>query len=74
MKILQVLKALRDASEGNPINGWRAVYLDNAKASEECTDMTRTAFRSYLAKLSQRGLYKVIDGYAWGDVKMTDTE
>jgi hypothetical protein len=62
----QVLKSLRDASEGQVIDGWRDVYLDNAKPS----DMRAATFRSYLAKLSQHGYYRPVDGYAFGSVNM----
>ena len=64
------LKALRDHAEGETIDGWRDVYLDNAKASDECSDLSRAAFRGRLAKLSALGLYRPIDGFAWGQVRM----
>jgi hypothetical protein len=51
-----VLRALRENSESGDRDGWRIVYLDNAKASEQCSDMRQ---------------YEPIDGYAWGRVKMT---
>lgn len=63
----KVLSALRKASEGDDDGGWRSVYLDNVQHG-----LSAKSFRSYLAKLSQRGLYRVIDGYAFGSVKMED--
>ena len=66
------LRALRSNSEGETQDGWRVVYLDNAKASEGCADLTPAAFRSRLSKLSALGLYRPIDGFAWGEVKMED--
>jgi hypothetical protein len=63
---MRVLTALRQASESDDGNGWRSVYLDNARPA----GMSNKSFRSYLAKLSQHGLYRVIDGYAFGSVKM----
>ena len=62
----KVLTALRQASESDDGDGWRSVYLDNAIPE----GMSNKSFRSYLAKLSQHGLYRVIDGYAFGSVKM----
>lgn len=66
----KVLTALRQASETDDGEGWRMVYLDNARPA----GMSDKSFRSYLAKLSQHGLYRVIDGYAFGSVKMTGGE
>ena len=65
------LRALRtnvDYEEGE----WGVTYLENAKASEECSDLSITAFRNHLAALTKRGLYLPIDGYAWGRVKLRD--
>jgi len=45
---------------------WGCVYLDNARPS----GMSVASFRSCLAQLSKEGLYKVVDGYAFGDVKV----
>lgn len=61
----KVLTALREASESDDGEGWRMVYLDNARPA----GMSVNSFRSYLAKLSQHGLYRVVDGYAWGSVR-----
>lgn len=63
-----VLESLRKKSESDEGDGWKMVYLDNAIP----TGMPAKTFRSYLAKLSQHGLYEVVDGFAWGRVKMTD--
>lgn len=62
----QVLSALRNNSEGCTENGWKDIYLDNAIP----TGMNDKVFRAALATLSKQGLYKVVDGYAWGRVKM----
>lgn len=64
-----VLEALRKASENDGEPGWRDVYLDNARSLVPVY-MTANTFRSYLAKLSQHGLYRPLDGYAFGTVKM----
>ncbi len=61
----EVLKNLRDSAEGAELNGFCNVYLDNARKG-----MPVAKFRAHLAQLSKLGLYKVIDGYAWGDVKV----
>jgi hypothetical protein len=68
MSTNEVLKALRDHAEGQSINGWRDVCLDNAKPGE----MSPPTFRSCLARLSVQGVYRPIDGYAFGSVKMDD--
>jgi hypothetical protein len=60
-----VWQSLVDNCEGNPSDKWVHVYLDNAKPD----GMSQTTFRAYLATLSKAGVYKPIDGYAWGDVK-----
>ena len=60
----KVLECLRKASEADDGDGWRTVYLDNARPA----GMSDKSFRSYLAKLSQHGLYRVVDGYAFGSV------
>jgi len=62
----KVLTALRQASESDDGDGWRTVYLDNARPD----GMSDKSFRSYLAKLSQHGLYRVLEGYAFGSVRM----
>src|ERR1700730_14217364 len=61
-----VLQELRKAAEGQQDEDWSDVYLDNARPS----GMSERAFRSCLAALSRQGVYRVIDGYAWGKVKM----
>lgn len=67
-----VLNNLRASTEGTFItdkNGakWESVYLDNARKG-----MEQNKFRAQLAVLSKAGLYRVVDGYAWGDVKIED--
>ena len=63
---LDVLCSLRNNVEGNNENGWKMVYLDNARPK----DMNDKQFRGCLAALSKMGVYKVVDGYAWGKVKV----
>lgn len=63
-----VLANLRAAAEGHVIPTgpeWRVVYLDNARGQ-----MSVRAFNGHLSKLKSAGFYKVIDGYAWGEVLM----
>lgn len=64
----QVLAALRANAEdrNQPDAGWLMVYLDNAKPN----NMSQKTFRSCLSVLSHSGVYKVMDGWAWGSVKM----
>lgn len=62
-----VLAALRVHAEGDLDDGWATVYLDNASSS---LTLSAKSFRSALAILSREGLYRVVDGYAWGKVKM----
>lgn len=61
----QVLEALRKASESDAGDGWRDVYLDNARPA----GMSDKSFRSHLAALAKAGLYRPIDGYAFGSVR-----
>jgi len=66
----KVLNALRASCEDrNQNNEWNHVYLDNASAG---LGMTATKFRAQLSVLSKQGLYQVVDGWAWGNVKMND--
>ena len=64
--VATVLNNLRKFAEGCESNGWRDVYLDNARP-EHMTDKT---FRACLASLAKQGLYKPLDGYAFGMIKM----
>lgn len=66
-KAKEVLEAPCQAAEGVSEGEWRNVYLDNALA--ELPGMSPTTFRRYLSVLSTAGYYKVVDGYAWGDVR-----
>ena len=61
------LRQLREAAEGQEIDGWRDVYIDNARRH-----LPVHTYRSHLSELSKSGLYRPIDNYAWGSVKMTD--
>lgn len=61
----QVLQSLRSNTEGCETNGFKIVYLDNARLS----DVSEHQFRSCLAQLSKDGLYKIVDGYAWVKLK-----
>lgn len=66
----QVLAALRDSMESNNRNrDWGMVYLDNARAC--LAGMSAASFRSYLSSLSVDGLYRTVDGYAWGEVRLS---
>lgn len=62
-----VLEALCQHAEGSSRGEWRDVYLDNARPA----GMSDKTFRAYLAVLSKAGFYRVIDGYAWGEVRDT---
>ena len=66
-----VLKNLRDAAESDITdkNGvvWLCVYLDNARKG-----MEKNKFRAQLAVLAKAGLYRVIDGENFGDVREKD--
>lgn len=53
-------------AEGKFAGEWCDVYLDNARPNS----VSEKSFRSFLAVLSKRGVYKPIDGYAWGAVLM----
>jgi hypothetical protein len=59
-----VLEALRANTEGNT-DGWLMVYLDNAKPA----GMSYHAFAGHLGALEKAGLYRPVDGYAFGEVK-----
>lgn len=64
----QVLNNLRASMEGSTSkDGFVMVYLDNARKG-----MQEHQFRACLAQLSKEGKYRVVDGYAWGEVKETD--
>lgn len=64
--VSKVLISLRDHAERDEVSpGWKHVYLDNARPK----DMNDKQFRACLAALSKMGVYKVVDGYAWGAVK-----
>lgn len=64
----QVLAALRANSEDRyALPGtWTLVYLDNARPK----DMSDKVFRANLGQLAKQKLYRVVDGYAWGEVKV----
>lgn len=66
-KAARLLAALRRHVESED-GEWGMVYLDNAKPR----DMTGHQFAWHLSALSHAGLYKPVDGYAWGTVKLTD--
>ena len=60
-----ILKALRRHAE-DVRDGWGMVYLDNARPN----DVSPRQFAGYLSVLEQRGLYRTVDNYAWGEVKV----
>lgn len=62
----QVLQALRDHAESDDGNGFWTVYLDNAKPS----GMSPHQFAGYLSALEKAGLYRPVDGYAFGQVRL----
>lgn len=65
-----VLANLRAHHEGQQTGkGWGMIYLDNARHG-----MPTNKFRAQLAVLSKAGLYRVVDGYAWGEVKIEEGE
>lgn len=64
-QVLSSLRAHPDYEEEQADGMWLMVYLDNARVA----GMNDKAFRAALAQLSKQGLYKVVDGYAWGKVK-----
>jgi len=61
-----VLQNLRKNVESMFDDTWGNVYLDNARPNG-CNDKQ---FRACLSALSKKGLYKPLDGYAFGMVKM----
>jgi hypothetical protein len=66
----EILNALRSYAESTTEkeNGeiWASVYLDNARPN----NMTANQFAGYLSALQAAGLYKPVDGYAFGEVKI----
>lgn len=62
-----VLQNLRNHAEGGSTPNWGMIYLDNARKG-----MPTNTFRAQLAVLSKAGLYRVVDGWAWGEVKLED--
>lgn len=68
--ILQALRAAPREHEDTDADGatWKGVYLDNVRR-----DVTPTAFRSALAALARRGLYKSLDAGAFGEVRMPES-
>ena len=63
-----LLIELRAESEGQEINGWRNVYLDNVNRN----GLSPRQFSWALSSLASAGFYRSIDGGVFGDVKMTD--
>jgi hypothetical protein len=60
----EVLASLRKNAE--EVDGiWGIVYLDNARVA----GVSPHAFAGYLGALEKQGLYRPVDGYAWGEVK-----
>lgn len=68
----KVLAALRKEAESDDGNGFWTVYLDNARLSglipSDC--LSPKSFAAVLGSLNKKGLYRDIDGYAWGQVLM----
>lgn len=65
-KVLSNLRANTESTETRDGVVWGSVYLDNARPS----GMSDKVFRAALSQLAKAGLYKVIDGYAFGDVRL----
>jgi hypothetical protein len=63
---MNVLDALRAHAERKLPNGWAEVYLDNAKPAR----MSPHSFAGHLSVLREKGLYRPVDGNAFGDVQM----
>jgi hypothetical protein len=67
---ITVLNNLRENAESEVIykgEKWLCCYLDNARKG-----MDKNKFRAQLAVLAKAGLYRIVDGYAFGDVKEKD--
>lgn len=63
----QTLASLRSNVESDHnLPGFGTVYLDNARLPGQSDKQ----FRAHLSALSKRGDYKIIDGYAFGAVRM----
>jgi hypothetical protein len=60
-----ILQALRSKVESEN-EGWGEVYLDNAMPD----DITPRQWAGYLSALERAGMYRPIDNYAWGSVKL----
>jgi hypothetical protein len=63
-KVLANLRAHVKSSDGE----WVKVYLDNARPSR----MTPGSYACHLSALIRAGLYRPLDGFAWGLVRMAD--
>lgn len=68
---VEALEALRTNCEATSVieaNGteWRDVYLDNAKPAGR----DGHAWAAVLGSLQKKGLYRIVDGWAWGSVLM----
>ena len=63
----RVLASLREHVESSD-GEWREVYLDNARPS----GMAPRSFAGHLSALERAGLYRPIDNFAWGLVRMSD--
>ena len=57
-------------SQGDDGRLWMDVYLDNARAGFPATGARLSGLFS---ALEQRGLYRPIDGYAWGEICVRPT-
>jgi hypothetical protein len=66
-KAHQVLLSLRsNAEDAASPEGWRTVYLDNARPR----GMSARSFAGYLSALEREGVYQPIDNFAWGKVQV----
>lgn len=69
MTAQDILAHLRDHTEGEAIDGWHMVYLDNARPA----NVSPRQFAGFLSALAKAGVYREVDGYAWGEVHIDDT-
>jgi hypothetical protein len=65
-----VLAALRSKHESIETRAdgtsWGLTCLDNARPA----GISDLSFRATLAALAKAGLYRVVDGFAWGEVRL----
>lgn len=60
------LANLRKEAESDNGDGWWDCYIDNARPD----GWSGKKWAAVLGSLKKKGLYREVDGYAWGSVKM----